>query len=243
MKPRIYPIASDVYLTNKPTGPSSFGWISRIKRSHGFKKIGHAGTLDPFASGLLILGINNGTKSLQNYVGLDKEYRTTIIIGETTDTLDPKGIVTKQHPIHHDEYIVLKQRIIELWPALVGTHSLVVPSFSAKKVAGQTLYKLARAGKQTPTIHHDATVLNTTLHTIYHANHYLYIDATFHVTSGTYIRSLAQHIGNQLALPARVETLDRTKIGTYSITRPLLSRLINFVERRVRNICHYLQTK
>lgn len=230
----IYPIESDVYLTWKKPGISSFGWITRTKRSHTFKKIGHAGTLDPFAEGLLIIGVNAGTKKLSNYVGLSKDYRTTIVLGETTDTLDPTGTVTDERTITAEEFPHIQQSIQRLWPALVGSHSLVVPSFSAKKVAGQTLYKLARAGKDVPTIHHTALITATELLSIKYESGRIYITAEFSVGSGTYIRALAQYIGEQLGIPARLETLVRKRVGDYHI--PSFSeRIYNFF---MKLFCH-----
>lgn len=208
-------IAPNIYITWKPVGISSFGWISRIKREHGFKKIGHAGTLDPFAEGILIIGVDAGTKQISQYVGFDKSYLAHIILGETTDTLDPTGTVTEKIELAPER----AQEIIDSLPKkiteLVGSHYIPVPAFSAKSVGGKRMYKLARAGAEVPVINHAATVFSSEFISAKYNEGLISVWVRFEVGSGTYIRSLAQYLAEQCDTVGRLENLVRDKVGDY----------------------------
>jgi tRNA pseudouridine55 synthase len=208
-------IAPNIYMTWKPTGISSFGWISRIKREHGFKKVGHAGTLDPFAEGILIIGVDSGTKQISQYVGFDKSYVAEIVFGETTDTLDPTGTVT-------DKTIIDPQRAQEIIDSLpkkleefVGSHYMPVPAFSAKSIGGKRLYKLARSGAEVPVVHHAATIISSEFVSAEYREGLIYAWVRFEVGSGTYIRSLAQYLAGLFGTVGRLENLIRDKVGDY----------------------------
>ncbi|MDO4271586.1 MAG: tRNA pseudouridine(55) synthase TruB [Candidatus Saccharibacteria bacterium] len=203
-----------IILVDKPTGISSFGVVARIRRQltieAGHKvKVGHCGTLDPFATGLLILVSGKCTRRAMEFTKLDKVYQATIRLGAVSTTGDPEGeiierTVTRQ-PSQAEVEVTLR--------GFIGTIEQTPPAFSAIKINGQRAYKLARAGKevQMPSRHveiYDIDLLD-----------YSYPDLTIrtHVSSGTYIRTLAQDIGQKLGTGAYTVALRRLKIADYSV--------------------------
>ena len=131
-------------LINKPVGPTSHDVIYKLRRILGIKQIGHAGTLDPFASGLLLVGVGEATKLLRHYVGLDKKYVATLRLGAVSDTYDRTGKVTS---FKLQVSRLKKKDIEEVLKTFVGKQKQVPPMFSAKKVGGKKLYELARQGQ------------------------------------------------------------------------------------------------
>lgn len=222
-------------LVDKPAGISSFGVVARIRRQLSDQagtisvkgkdgivrekrrkvKVGHTGTLDPFATGLLILLIGKGTKHANAFLKLDKEYIATIHLGATSTTGDPEGgITTTEHCSVPDRATV--EKVVQNF---LGETEQRVPNFSAVKINGQRAYKLARAGKliEMPTrkIHiYELEILD-----------YAWPKLTIRcqVSSGTYIRALGEDIGQALGTGAYLTALRRTQIGNYRIedARPL----------------------
>ncbi len=197
-------------LIDKPAGITSHGVVSRLRRLTGEKKIGHAGTLDPFATGLLLVGITReATKQLDRFLKQDKSYITTAQLGATSTTDDPEGdITTVAVDTPPDE-----KTITEVLRTFVGQQQQVPPDFAAKKIGGKKMYELARAGtpvaaKAHPVVIHEIQLVN-----------YTYPELTFAVScgSGTYIRALARDIGRALGTGAYLTELRRTKIGDYNV--------------------------
>ena len=192
---------------------TSFGVVARVRRvlsqAAGKKvKVGHCGTLDPFATGLLVLVTGKETKSAETFMKLDKVYEATIKLGHTSTTGDPEGdIVDTSDTVPSEEQV---KRALETF---VGQIEQVPPSFSAIKIDGQRAYKLARAGevveipKRIVTIH--------SLELIAYA--YPEVRIRTHVSSGTYIRTLAEDIGRALGVGAYCTELRRTKIADWSV--------------------------
>jgi tRNA pseudouridine55 synthase len=183
---------------------------------HGPKlKIGHAGTLDPLASGLMILGIGPATKLLQQYLKLPKVYEAEVCVGERTTTGDREGEVLEQVQVTPDACVeVCVRKALE---TMVGVLELPVPVYSAIKQGGEALYKKARRGEKVavpikPMDVRSATLLNTTLEPPK-----CLCMVRFDVGSGTYIRSLAEELGKRLGYPARLENLRRTQVGEWRI--------------------------
>lgn len=204
----------EILLIDKPANMTSFGVVARIRRKltedAGHKvKVGHTGTLDPFATGLMILLTGKGTKSAAEFSKLDKEYVANIRLGETSTTGDPEGEIT----VKVKDAEIAEAEIKKTVGSFVGKIKQTPPAFSAIKINGQRAYKLARKGvdvempKRMVDIY-DIEVLdyNWPLLTI-----------RAHVSSGTYIRSLAQDIGEKLGVGAYVENLRRTKVGQHRI--------------------------
>lgn len=204
-------------LIDKPTGISSFDVIRRLRRILGVRKMGHAGTLDPRASGLLLVAVGDETKELRKYVGLDKVYDTEVIIGERRSTGDLEGEVVEAKEVS----TLSEDAVRTALSGMAGTLSLPVPVFSAVKVEGTPLYRKAREGKKvTPPrkqmVVHRAVLQSTVVR---EGRAYLHVEWT--VGSGTYIRSLAEELGRQIGYPATVGALRRTSVGEYSIADAL----------------------
>ena len=194
----------EIIFVDKPSGMSSFGAVARVRRiltqREGHKvKVGHTGTLDPFATGLLILLAGKATKKAPELTKKDKVYEATIRLGATSTTGDPEGEITET-----GAKLPTREEIEAQTP----------PAFSAIKVNGQRAYKLARAGK-------DVEIPSRTV-TVYELE-ILDYDAPLlkirtHVSSGTYIRTLAEDLGKALGCGAYCTELRRTKIADYDIT-------------------------
>lgn len=203
----------EVIFVDKPTGMTSFGAVARVRRilsqREGHKvKVGHTGTLDPFATGLLILLAGKATKRAPELTKKDKVYEATIRLGEVSTTGDPEGEITKTGKDIPDRAIIedtLKQ--------FVGDIQQTPPAFSAIKVNGQRAYKLARAGKEVDIPSRTVTIYSLVI--IDYSTPELTIRT--HVSSGTYIRTLAEDIGKALGCGAYCSKLRRTQIADYKI--------------------------
>ena len=204
-------------LVDKPVGCTSHDIVARVRRALNIRAVGHAGTLDPFATGLLILGIGKGTKALTALVGTDKEYDVTIELGKRTDTFDSEGEVTeevdpsKPHP-------TLEEIRAALLP-FTGTFAQKAPLYSAKKLNGTPLYKLARAGTATEELRPTKEVTISTLEVRSYA--WPLLELHVHCSSGTYIRSLADDLGQTLGVGGYAVALRRTMVGTYLVDHSL----------------------
>lgn len=210
-------LEENIYIVDKPSDVSSNFFLQKIKREYGFTKIGHAGTLDPFATGILLIGVNKGTKKLASYVGYDKRYTVRVCNGVSTDTGDRTGEVQKEETLTRSVQEELKKTLPKVLSSLVGEHNLPVPSFSAKKISGKKLYELARRGKEVPTLYHTAKVYEIVFLGVTETETSLYLDFECAVGSGTYIRSLSTFIGEKIDLPTHVVELRRTQVGHFSL--------------------------
>ena len=206
----------EIVLIDKPANMTSFGVVARVRRILSQRvekriKVGHAGTLDPFATGLLILGVGKGTKRMSDFLKLDKTYEATLYLGATSTTGDPEGeiTITTQNP--HIQVLDLYVRAT--LDSFLGEIIQIPPIFSAIKVNGQRAYKLARKG-QKPNI----PPRKITIYDIEMKNYkYPELVITVRCSSGTYIRTLAEDIGTKLGTGAYLTALRRTKIGDYDI--------------------------
>jgi len=204
----------EIIFVDKPSGMSSFGAVARVRRllseREGHKvKVGHTGTLDPFATGLLILLAGKATKKAPELTKLDKVYEATIRLGATSSTGDPEGEIT----IKDKKPEISREKIIETLAQFVGEIEQTPPAFSAIKINGQRAYKLARAGKAVEIPKRKVTIYELEL--LDYASPFLKIRT--HVSSGTYIRTLAEDIGEALGCGAYTTELRRTKIADYDI--------------------------
>ncbi|MDO8261452.1 MAG: tRNA pseudouridine(55) synthase TruB [Candidatus Magasanikbacteria bacterium] len=208
-------IQSGFILINKQTGISSHTVVNRLRRITSIRKIGHAGTLDPLASGLMILAIGrDATRKIDQYVKLDKEYIATLHLGAETDTYDREGEVINVDPNFSDRKI--DEKIIqEILNKFLGEQDQIPPMFSAKKVNGQKLYDLARKGIE---IERKPSRIN-----IYNIEFIIYSSPLLKIkikcSSGTYIRSIAFDFGRALGCGAYLEALERTEIGEFKIEK------------------------
>lgn len=203
-----------IILIDKPENISSFGVVARVRtklrNEYGKKvKVGHTGTLDPFATGLLILLSGKMTKKSDEFLKQDKIYEATLKLGETSTTGDPEGEITPKN----SEKIPTLAEINKALKALTGEIEQTVPIFSAVKIDGERAYKLARAGRDfTPP---------TRKITIYKIDLLEYKYPTLkirtEVSSGTYVRTLAEDLGKALGTGAYLTALRRTKIGNFDL--------------------------
>ena len=208
------PILDKVLLIDKPKGWTSFDVVgktrSQLRQETGQKvKVGHAGTLDPLATGLLIVLVGKATKRQDEYMKQDKVYEVTMKLGQTSTTADDEGektAVSERQPN--------KEELEHAVHSFIGDISQVPPAYSAIKVNGQRAYKLARAGKEVT-----IEPRQVTIHSIENLNYsYPEVKFTTKVSSGTYIRSLVTDIGEKLGVGAYMSDLRRTQIGDFSIT-------------------------
>lgn len=204
----------EIIFVDKPSGMSSFGAVARVRRllseREGHKvKVGHTGTLDPFATGLLILLAGKATKKAPELTKLDKVYEATIRLGATSSTGDPEGEIT----ITDKKPKISREKIIKTLAQFVGEIEQTPPAFSAIKINGQRAYKLARAGKAVEIPKRKVTIYELEL--LDYTSPFLKIRT--HVSSGTYIRTLAEDIGEALGCGAYTTELRRTKIADYDI--------------------------
>jgi tRNA pseudouridine55 synthase len=202
------PDISGFLLVDKPPGPTSHDIVDIVRRALKTRRVGHAGTLDPFASGLLILAVGKATKEISKFVGLDKTYEAVIRLGATSDTMDRTG---KIEPMACG--VVGEAAVQEILRKFTGQIDQVPPMYSAKKVGGKKLYELAREGKEI-----ERKPVRVTIHEIELLSHdWPYLKIRTRVSSGTYIRALAHDIGAALGCGAYLEELRRMAIGTHRV--------------------------
>jgi tRNA pseudouridine55 synthase len=199
----------NIILIDKPEGWSSFDVVKKVRYLTLIKKVGHAGTLDPFASGLLILGTGRRTKNLTNISNAAKEYLAGIELGKTTNTFDITGDIINQFPENGLENVDLKS-VLENFK---GEIEQIPPMFSAKKIGGKRLYKLARQGKEIERKAQSVTIYD--IREVERSGNFaaVYIKCS----KGTYIRSLANDIGKQCGCGAFLKALRRTAVDDYRI--------------------------
>jgi tRNA pseudouridine55 synthase len=189
-----------VALVDKPSGPSSFAIVAQIRRVTG-ARTGHAGTLDPFATGLLLILSGRSTKLTPRLVGLDKRYTTEIDLTARTSTGDPEGELVERHAPPAEE------ELLERLEGLRGEIELPIPAASAVKIGGERAYKLARRGVEV-----EMPVRRSRVHAldvISYTGEQVTLD--LRVSSGTYVRSLAVALGGHCA------SLRRTEVGPFSV--------------------------
>jgi len=197
-------------LVNKPEGPTSHDIVNRLRKITGIRKIGHAGTLDPFAKGLLILGIGReATKNLSRFQKLDKEYVAKIKLGGVSNTYDRTGKIVSQENAEPPS----KEKIEKIVSGFIGEISQMPPIFSAKKTKGKKLYQLARKGEKAQP--KPCRVRIEYIEILKYG--WPYLEIKVKCGSGTYIRSLANDIGEKLGCGGYLEELCRTKIGKFSL--------------------------
>ncbi len=195
-------------ILNKPRGLTSHDVVVRVRRAIKVKQVGHAGTLDPLATGVLVVCLGQATRISEYLLGHDKTYRATIRLGVETDTYDADGRVTARHEVGVD-----RPAIERALAQFIGLIQQVPPMHSALKRGGQKLYELARAGVEI-----DRPARPITIHSIDLID-WQSPDLTIgvHCSAGTYIRSLAHDLGKELGTGAHLIALERTASGTFTL--------------------------
>ncbi|MCC5806202.1 MAG: tRNA pseudouridine(55) synthase TruB [Opitutales bacterium] len=198
-----------VLLIDKPSGITSHDVVDRVRRKLRMKRIGHAGTLDPMATGLVIILVGKATKLSQYLIGLDKVYEGCIEFGRSTNTHDAEGETTEEHPV--PEMTVDELRAIV--DTFTGDQYQTPPMFSAKKIDGVPLYKLARKGKE---IEREARVVRISRFTVDRWEPPEF-DFTLACSKGTYVRTVAHDLGQKTGCGAFLKELRRVEIDRFQI--------------------------
>lgn len=211
-------------LIDKPEGPTSHDIVASTRRKILFTtpdlrhlKVGHSGTLDPFASGLLIVGVGReATREMQKLVGLDKMYEAVFILGAKSDTDDKTGIITPAPP----KKPLTQERVQETLNKFIGEIEQVPPAYSAIKIHGKKMYESARKGKPMEAKPRRVKIYSILLHDTPQLNDSKTprLSLTISCSSGTYIRAIARDLGEALDTGGYVESLRRIKIGPFDIS-------------------------
>lgn len=205
-----------ILLVDKPGGLTSHDVVARTRRAFGTRKVGHAGTLDPMATGLLVLGIEGATRLLTYIVGADKTYEATIRLGASTTTDDAEGEVVAAA----DASMVAgvdDAAVATGVAALTGAISQVPSSVSAIKVDGRRAYDRVRAGEDVVLAAREVVVSRFDVLEIRRDEGILDVDVVVDCSSGTYIRSLARDLGTALGVGGHLTALRRTRVGPFSV--------------------------
>ena len=204
---------SGLVIVDKPGGMTSHDVVARVRRLAGTKKVGHAGTLDPMATGVLVVGVEKATRLLGYLTLTEKEYAATIRLGQSTSTDDAEGEITGTASAAD----VSAETLHEAVAGLVGEILQVPPAVSAIKVGGQRAYKLTRAGAAPELAARPVTVYEFTVTALRREGGMVDVDATVRCSSGTYIRALARDLGAALGTGGHLTRLRRTRVGGYGV--------------------------
>jgi tRNA pseudouridine55 synthase len=206
-----------ILLVDKPRGKTAFSLVGALRRILKVKKIGHAGTLDPFATGVMVMLIGSTyTRLSDSFLGCDKEYIAKVRLGITTDTYDCDGQVQGT-----SDLIPSLEQIHKGIEKFQGEIDQIPPMFSAKKQNGKKLYELARQGK---TVDRPAVKVRVCVRVLDY--NYPYLNIAVACSKGTYIRSIANDLGDLLGCGAHLECLQRTRSGTFNIEQCLDGALL-----------------
>ena len=212
---------SGLLLIDKPEGPSSAQVVHRVKVLLGANKVGHLGALDPFASGLLLLGINEGTKVAELFLSAPKSYRGIMVLGVETDSQDATGAILQVRAVP----AIGKVELRDLERQFSGDLRQVPPMFSALKRGGVPLYRLARQGKEVPREPRSIRIEKLRLHNL--GNDEIEIELT--CSRGTYVRTLAADMGKSLGCGAHLKSLRRMACGDLTVDQAVT---LEVLERR-----------
>lgn len=200
-------------IVDKPAGMTSHDVVGRCRRLFGTRKVGHAGTLDPMATGVLVIGIERATKILGLITGADKSYAATIRLGQTTSTEDAEGEVLRTVPAEQ----VTDEQIAAAVSALRGNIDQVPSAVSAIKVAGERSYKLAREGRAVELPARPVRIERFDVLAVRRHDGFADVDVVVDCSSGTYIRALARDVGDALGVGGHLTALRRTAVGRYGL--------------------------
>lgn len=202
-----------ILLIDKPEGYSSFGVVQTVQKKLRAKKAGHAGTLDPMATGLLLIALDSETRNIGRYVGLPKTYEAEIRIGERRSTGDREGELLEEKVVSGLRETDVRHALAEM----VGTLKLPVPIYSAVKQGGEALYRKVRRGEAVVAPVRLMQIRKAEFRNLSLEKGKIIVSVTFDVGSGTYVRSLAEELGRRLGYPATLYNLRRTRIGDFRV--------------------------
>lgn len=200
-------------IVDKPAGMTSHDVVGRCRRFFGTRKVGHAGTLDPMATGVLVIGIERATKLLGLLTATDKSYSATVRLGQATSTDDAEGEVLQTVPTEHVSTDAIESAVA----TLRGEIDQVPSAVSAIKVAGERAYKLAREGKTVELAARRVRIERFDVLDVRRVDGFVDVDVEVDCSSGTYIRALARDIGAALGVGGHLTALRRTRVGRYGL--------------------------
>jgi tRNA pseudouridine55 synthase len=203
------PDVSGVVVVNKPSGPTSFDVVRRVKGLFKVKRVGHTGTLDPTATGVLPICIGAATKVAGFIAEGEKEYEATVRFGQVTDTQDAAGRVLETKPVDG----LTEDRVRESLRSFVGLIEQTPPMYSARKVEGKRLYELARAGEEVERVPRAVNVDEARLTFFQSPDAGIFVRCS----KGTYLRTLAHDLGTRLGFGAHLRDLRRVRVGPFSL--------------------------
>lgn len=210
-----------ILLVDKPRGKTSFSLVAALRRRLGVRKIGHAGTLDPFATGVMVMLVGrNYTRLSDSFLGQDKEYLAEVCLGTATDTYDCEG-----QTISESSQIPSQQDIEQALTYFQGEIEQIPPMFSAKKIQGKKLYELARQGKE---VERQPVKVQLTTELLSYA--YPFLQIRVRCSKGTYIRSIAHDLGLKLGCGAHLTALRRERSGAFSLSECIDGKLLDSPE-------------
>jgi tRNA pseudouridine55 synthase len=201
---------SGLVIVDKPAGWTSHDVVARIRKLARTRRVGHAGTLDPMATGVLVVGVEKATRLLGYLALTEKEYAATIRLGQATSTDDADGEIISHVPV-----LVGDEELTRAVAALTGQISQVPPGISAIKIGGQRAYRLTRAGGAPELAARTVTVREFAVDAVRPAGDVLDVDVRVTCSSGTYIRALARDLGATLGVGGHLTALRRTRVGPY----------------------------
>ena len=217
-----------VLVVNKPQGPTSHDVVQWVRRVLGTSQVGHTGTLDPMATGVLVLGVGQGTRLVQHLAAETKRYRTTLRLGSTTDTLDAEGQVVARAEIPDGLSL---ERVREVAAGFVGTHGQRAPKVSAIKVGGRALHERVRAGEEVIAPVRDVECFSIEVHRLTPVTDAsgaaaLDLDISLHTGKGYYVRSFGRDLAEALGTVGHLVALERVQNGAFGLERALDGALL-----------------
>jgi len=205
--------ADGLVIVDKPAGMTSHDVVSRVRRLAGTRRVGHAGTLDPMATGVLVVGVNRATRLLTYVVGVDKSYDATIRLGQSTVTDDAEGDVVATTPADGVPDAAVHAGLA----ALTGEIAQVPSAVSAIKVGGRRAYARVRAGEQVALAARQVTIHRLDLLAVRRTPGLVDLDVSVTCSSGTYVRALARDLGAGLGVGGHLTALRRTAVGPFTL--------------------------
>ncbi|MGW1341481.1 tRNA pseudouridine(55) synthase TruB [Kribbella sp. NPDC002412] len=207
-------VADGIVVVDKPAGLTSHTVVARIRRLAGTRKVGHAGTLDPMATGVLVVGLNRATRLLGHLQLADKSYDATVLLGATTTTDDAEGEIVSTAPVDG----VTAEAIEAAVAGFRGEISQVPSKVSAIKVDGRRAYERVRAGEEVALKARSVTVSRYDVVDVRPGSSGIEVDISVDCSSGTYIRALARDLGAELGVGGHLTALRRTRVGSFDLS-------------------------
>ncbi len=206
---QLKPSQEGILIVNKPSGMTSHDVVSFVRRKFNMRQVGHAGTLDPLATGVLIILLGRSTKLFSKFVTYDKAYQATLILGIKTKTADIQGEIIARLPYDH----VTQEKTQEVIQEFIGDIEQIPPMVSAIKIRGKRLYQLAREGIEVEREPRKIKIKKLQLTDFQSPQLKFYLECS----KGTYVRKLAEDIGERLGCGACITKIERTKVGPFGI--------------------------